>query len=166
MRGFGKDEYDPQIPAEWFTAPPMRSQGGKEDAEALRVGLVTSSCSLFAHQSQFQYIALMRYCQNTYAGRKPLQEELANTKKQLETAQDLSSAEHAKAISLQKENQRLRDNASQIETLSAEVERLCNIEQEVEKYRSLNVNPHDLETFVTNKAAIRHYLKMVPTLIE
>jgi hypothetical protein len=40
------------------------------------------------------------------------------------------------------------------------------VEQEVQQYRRLNVNPKDLETFKNNKDAIRHYLKLVPMLLE
>lgn len=50
--------------------------------------------------------------------------------------------------------------------MQAEIQRLQGLEQEVEQYRRLQVNPRDLETFQTNKDAIRHYLKLVPMLIE
>jgi hypothetical protein len=45
---------------------------------------------------QFQYIALIRYCQNTHATRKSLHNALAETEKKLVTMQDLASEEHAK----------------------------------------------------------------------
>jgi hypothetical protein len=37
IRGFNKDEYDPQIPPAWFTAPPIRLDGSGKEMEALRV---------------------------------------------------------------------------------------------------------------------------------
>jgi hypothetical protein len=37
VRGFTKDEYDPQIPPTWFTAPPIRMDGSGKEMEALRV---------------------------------------------------------------------------------------------------------------------------------
>lgn len=37
VRGFNKDEYDPQIPPSWFTAPPIRLDGSGKEMEALRV---------------------------------------------------------------------------------------------------------------------------------
>jgi len=37
IRGFHKDEYDPQIPPSWFTAPPIRLDGSGKEMEALRV---------------------------------------------------------------------------------------------------------------------------------
>jgi peptidase E len=115
---------------------------------------------------QFQYIALIRYCQNTHATRKSLHNALAETEKKLVTMQDLASEEHAKVLSLQQENERLRARKDQFEAMSTEVQRLHGIEQELELFRRLDVNPRDLETFTTNKAAIRHYLKLVPKLLE
>jgi len=41
IRGFKKDEYDPQIPLAWFTAPPIRLDGSGKEMEALRVRHVT-----------------------------------------------------------------------------------------------------------------------------
>jgi hypothetical protein len=37
IRGFNKEEHDPQIPPSWFTAPPIRLDGPGKDVEALRV---------------------------------------------------------------------------------------------------------------------------------
>jgi hypothetical protein len=80
--------------------------------------------------------------------------------------QDLASGEHAKVLSLQQENERLRAQKDQFEAMKTEVQRLQGIEQEVEHFRrSMDVNPRDLETFITNKTAIRHYLKLVPMLL-
>jgi peptidase E len=119
-----------------------------------------------ANTLQFQYIALIRYCQNTHATRKPLQNALTEAEKKLASMQDLASEEHAKVLSLQQENERLHAQKDQFEAMSTEVQRLQGIEQELELFRRLDVNPRDLETFTTNKAAIRHYLKLVPRLLE
>jgi CHASE3 domain sensor protein len=115
---------------------------------------------------QFQYIALIRYCQNTYATRKQLQEAVAAAEGKLASMQDHASGERARVLSLQQENEQLRTKMQQFDTMKAEIGRLEDLKREVEQYRRLNVNPRDLETFTTNKAAIRHYLKLVPTLIE
>jgi hypothetical protein len=119
-----------------------------------------------ADKRQFQYLALTRYCQNTHATRKPLQDALAATEHKLASAQDIASEEHAKVLALQQENERLKAAERTVDDLKAEVERLRGIEHEVEQYRRLEVNPSDLATFKTNKDAIRHYLKLVPMLIE
>ncbi|CAO2658497.1 Nn.00g062200.m01.CDS01 [Neocucurbitaria sp. VM-36] len=150
VRGFNKNEYDPQIPPTWFTAPPIRLDGSGKEMEALR----------------FQYIALIRYCQNTYRSRKPLQKAVAETQKKLASMQELASEEHAKVLTLQQENEQLRAKQDQCDAMKAEMQRLQNLEQEVDHYRQLQVNPRDLETFIANKAAIRHYLKLVPMLID
>ncbi|KAI4936729.1 uncharacterized protein J4E92_001453 [Alternaria infectoria] len=148
IRGFKKDEYDPNIPLAWFTAPPIRLDGSGKEMEALR----------------FQYIALIRYCQNTYATRKPLQEALTNMEKKLASVQDLASKEHAKVVTLQQENERLRLQKDQFQAMKAEVQRLQGLDEEVAHFR--DVNPKDLATFLANKSAIRHYLKLVPMLVE
>jgi hypothetical protein len=77
--------------------------------------------------------------------RKPLQDALTTAETKLAAMQDLASKEHAEFLTL---------------------ERLRGVDEEVENYRRLDVNPRDLETFKNNKDAIRHYLKLVPTLIE
>jgi hypothetical protein len=115
---------------------------------------------------QFQYLALVRYCQNVHATRKPLQDALTQAEQKLTSIQDLTSKEHAKMLTLQQENQSLKDTKQKYDNTKAELERLQNIEREVEQYRRLDVNPKDLETFKNNKDAIRHYLKLVPTLTE
>ncbi|KAK1908447.1 hypothetical protein P3342_009296 [Pyrenophora teres f. teres] len=150
IRGFHKDEYDPHIPPSWFTAPPIRLDGSGKEMEALR----------------FQYIALIRYCQNTHAARKPLQNALTAAETKLASMQDLASGEHAKVLSLQQENERLRAQNKQSEAMKAELQRLQRLEQEMERFRRLNVNSRDLETFIENKTAIRHYLKLVPQLLD
>lgn len=119
-----------------------------------------------ADMLQFQYLALIRYCQNTYAMRKPLQDALAETENKLVAMQDLASKEHSKVLALQQENESLKVVERESNSLKAEAERLQGLDQEVEQYRRLDVNPKDLETFKNNKDAIRHYLKLVPILIE
>ncbi|KAH7094380.1 hypothetical protein FB567DRAFT_431769 [Paraphoma chrysanthemicola] len=150
IRGFQQNEYDPMIPATWFKAPPAGFEGNGKETEALR----------------FQYLALVRYCQNTHSTRKPIQDELAHNKKKLASMQDLASEEHAKVLTLQQEVDKLKASQQDFNDVSAELKRLQNVEQEVEQYRRLNVNPKDLETFKNNKDAIRHYLKLVPMLLE
>ncbi|KAH9881399.1 hypothetical protein IAQ61_000123 [Plenodomus lingam] len=147
VRGFNKDEYDPQIPPSWFTAPPFRLDGNGKEMEALR----------------FQYIALIRYCQNTHATRKRMQNALVEAENNLIRVQNLVSEEYAKGLSLQQENQQLRRKQSDLEGLENQVQQS---QVEIEQYRSLDVNPRDLETFRANKTAIRHYLKLVPMLLE
>jgi cell shape-determining protein MreC len=80
--------------------------------------------------------------------------------------QDLASEEHAKVLTLQQEKERLKTAEQMNEELKTEVERLHDIEEEVEQYRRMNINPKDWAMFITNKDAIRHYLKLVPMLIE
>ncbi|KAH7371507.1 hypothetical protein BKA66DRAFT_572747 [Pyrenochaeta sp. MPI-SDFR-AT-0127] len=150
IRGFSKDEYDPQIPPNWFTAPPIKLDGNGKEMEALR----------------FQYIALIRYCQNTYATRKPLQTALAEARKELSGMQDRALAEHSRFLILEQENDQLRCKQDEFNAMKAEVKHLQEFKQEAEQYRNLNVNPRDLETFITHKAEIRHYLKLVPMLLE
>ncbi|KAH5426854.1 hypothetical protein HBI52_126590 [Parastagonospora nodorum] len=150
IRGFQNDEHDPMIPPAWFIAPPMSFEGSGKEIEALR----------------FQYLALIRYSQNTYSMRKPQQIALAETENKLVAMQDLASKEHAKVLTLQQENERLQAVERESNNLEAEVERLRDVDREVEQYRRLDVSPKDLETFKNNKDAIRHYLKLVPTLIE
>ena len=98
--------------------------------------------------------------------RKPQQIALAETENKLVAMQDLASKEHAKVLTLQQENERLQAVERESNNLEAEVERLRDVDREVEQYRRLDVSPKDLETFKNNKDAIRHYLKLVPTLIE
>ncbi|CAG5181999.1 uncharacterized protein ALTATR162_LOCUS9941 [Alternaria atra] len=148
IRGFNKDEYDPQIPPAWFTAPPIRLDGSGREMEALR----------------FQYIALIRYCQNTHATRKPLQQAYNEMEKKLANVQDLASKEHSKILGLHQENERLRFQKDQFEAMEAEVQRLQGLDEEVAHLRG--VNTKDLNTFLANKSAIRHYLKLVPMLVD
>ena len=119
-----------------------------------------------ANSVQFQYIALIRYCQNTHATCKSLRSTVVAAEKKLVSMQDLASEEHTKVLSLQQENERLRVHTKHFEAMKAELERLQSFEQEIERLRRLNVNPRDLETFIENKTAIRHYLKLVPQLLE
>ena len=80
--------------------------------------------------------------------------------------QDLASTEHAQVIILQQEVEQLRAQATQDEGTKKEFRRLQGLEQELERYRRLNVTSRDLETFVQNKSSIRHYLKLIPMLLE
>jgi cell shape-determining protein MreC len=115
---------------------------------------------------QFQYLALVRYCQNTHSTRKPIQDALTETEKKLASMQDIASGEHAKVLTLQQEIEKLKVSQKDLEGMKANLKRLQDVEQEVQQYRRLNVNPKDLETFKNNKDAIRHYLKLVPMLLE
>jgi hypothetical protein len=91
---------------------------------------------------------------------------LAESENKLVAIQDLASREHAKVLTLQQQNERLKAMEQESSSLKMEVERLQDLDREVEQYRRLDVNPKDLETFKNNKDAIRHYLKLVPILIE
>jgi hypothetical protein len=84
----------------------------------------------------------------------------------LAAIQDIATKEHDKVVTLQRDNEKLQAAVEMNENLKAEVERLRGVDQENEQYRRLDVNPKDLATFKNNKDAIRHYLKLVPTLIE
>lgn len=111
-------------------------------------------------------MALIRYCQGTHATRKPIQTALAETEKKLQAAETLASDEQAKVLELQAVNKKLGLDQNQVQSLKAEVERLRDVEQELEAYRRLNVRAKDLETFVTYKSAIRYQLELVPKLVE
>ncbi|USP76692.1 uncharacterized protein yc1106_03966 [Curvularia clavata] len=174
VRGFNRGEYDPLIPPSWFISPPLRLDCSGKEMDALR----------------FQYIALIRYCQKNYATRKPLEQALTDSERKLGTMRKLASEEHAKVLSLKKENEQLQMQLEalqvevqrlqsieqkleqlqlqkdQFEAMKAEVKRLQSIEQKLEHFRNLNVNPRDLETFLKNKSAIRHYLNIVPMLMD
>ncbi|KAH7389444.1 hypothetical protein DE146DRAFT_680299 [Phaeosphaeria sp. MPI-PUGE-AT-0046c] len=150
IRGFQKNEYDPIIPPAWFIAPPINFEDNGKDMEALR----------------FQYLALVRYCQSTHATRKPLQDKLVNAQKQLASQQDIVSQERSKTHAMQQETEKLKCVERKYDGMKAELERLQNVDHEVEQYRRLNINPKDLETFKNNKAAIRYYLGLMPKLVE
>lgn len=91
---------------------------------------------------------------------------LADAEKKLLDMQERASEEHAKVLELQQEIKQLGAQKAQSEAMEAELQRLQGFEQEIEHYRRLKVNPRDLETFMNNKAAIRHYLKLIPMLVE
>ncbi|KAF1358783.1 hypothetical protein EJ07DRAFT_166647 [Lizonia empirigonia] len=160
IRGFRKDEYDPAIPPIWFKAPPIDLGGNTKETEALR----------------FQYLALVRYCQTSYRTRKPLSKALADTKEELATMQHRLTDEHSKVETLQRENEKLRASAQQMEdmeTLRTKVERLQHLEQEVGQFnadlaafRRLKADVRDLDVFRQNKTAILQHLKLVPKLVE
>ena len=95
-----------------------------------------------------------------------MQVALSESEKKLVDMQDFASGEHAKVLNLQQEVEQLHAKQAQFDAMKAEIQRLQRLEEEMEHFRRLNVNLRDLETFTTNKAAIRHYLKLVPMLIE
>lgn len=83
--------------------------------------------------------------------------------------QDLASAERAKILELRQENERLRASQQQLENFQSpkeEAKRLHELEQKVEQYRRIEIDLRDFETFKQNKSAIKHYMKLVPMLIE
>lgn len=45
IRGFNIGEYDPQIPPNWFTTPPIKLDGNGKEMEALRVRHLAVTCS-------------------------------------------------------------------------------------------------------------------------
>ncbi|KAH8625700.1 hypothetical protein IG631_19579 [Alternaria alternata] len=106
------------------------------------------------------YIALP----NAHAIRKPLQQAYTETEQKLANAQELFSKEREKVLSLQQENEQLRLQKDQFGAMKAEVRRLQGLDKEIAHL--CDVNPKDLETFLANKSAIRHYLKLVPMLVE
>ncbi|KAF1926138.1 uncharacterized protein M421DRAFT_225688 [Didymella exigua CBS 183.55] len=160
VRGFGKDEYDPQIPSIWFTAPPMKLDGSTKEIEALR----------------FQYLSLARYCTVSYRTRKPLTDALKSTKQQLVTMQSRAAEEYSRVVSLQRENELLQaaaQQASEVDALRAEVQRLHRLEQDMEQFntdleafRRLKTDVRDLGIFRKNKAAILQYMKLLPKVVE
>jgi ABC-type uncharacterized transport system fused permease/ATPase subunit len=79
---------------------------------------------------------------------------------------DLVSKEREKVIRLQQDKEQFQVQKDRFEAMRAEVQRLQGLEQEFEQFRNLNINTRDLKTFITNKSAIRHYLKLVPMLME
>lgn len=164
IRGFRKDEYDPVIPSTWFVSPPNFDDVGK-DIEALKVcDYCASSTGFQSHNAQFQYLALFRYCQTTYATRKPLQDALAEVQKQLVVQHEVASQDRAKILILQQENEKLKSVERKHDSMKAEMERLQQVETKVEQHRG--INPNDLETYIKHKKEIRHHLGMVPQLIE
>lgn len=84
--------------------------------------------------------------------------------------------EHSKVDTLQRENEKLRASAQQmedIETLRTKVEQLQHLELEVGQFnadlaafRRLKADVRDLEVFRQNKTAILQHLKLVPKLVE
>lgn len=81
----------------------------------------------------------------------------------MESLRQSATQANSEVLRLQHENEKL--NARQGE-FDAQLERMQDLENEVAHFRRLNVKPRDLETFVTNKNAIRHYMKLVPMLTE
>lgn len=108
----------------------------------------------------------MRYCQNTHATRKPLQDALAQAESDVGALRKLSSSKHQKVLSLQQEVNELRCLETAAHNLKKEVERRTSLEHELERYRRLDVNPKDLAMFQNNKDAIKQYLKLIPSLVE
>lgn len=80
--------------------------------------------------------------------------------------QEIAVQERTKSLAVQQENDKLNIVERKYDSMKAELERLQNVDREVEQYRRLDVNAKDLATFKNNKAAIRHYLGLVPQLIE
>ncbi|KAJ4994194.1 hypothetical protein SVAN01_00023 [Stagonosporopsis vannaccii] len=160
IRGFHKDEYDPDIPPIWFRAPPMSLDGPSKEIEALR----------------FQYLALARYCRTSYRTWKPLADALRKTEENLAAVQHRATEEHSKVVSLQHHNKSLRAAAHQVgkvDALRAEVQRLQHLEQEkdqfhadVEAFRSLKVDVRELDVFRKNKITIMRSLKLLNTMID
>lgn len=91
---------------------------------------------------------------------------MAEAEQKLLNMKNLASEEHAKVLGLEQEIEQLREKQEQFGAMKTEIQRLQGVEQEVEHFRRLDVNLRDLETFTTNKTAIRHYLKLVPMLVE
>lgn len=90
--------------------------------------------------------------------------------------QNRAAEEHSRAVSLQRENEQLRaavQQASEVKTLRAEVQRLQLLEQEMDQFntdlqvfRRLKADVRDLDVFRKNKAAILQYMKLLPKVVE
>ncbi|KAJ4323937.1 hypothetical protein N0V94_001581 [Neodidymelliopsis sp. IMI 364377] len=160
IRGFHKNEHDPAIPPVWFKAPPIKLDGNSREMEALR----------------FQYLALVRYCQTSYRQQKPAAAALVAAQHELATVRNCAAEDHSEALALQQENKQLRalaQQAGEVNSLRAEVQRLQHLERdvdqftaEVEAFRRLKADVRDLDTFRRNKSAILQHLKLVPKLVE
>lgn len=84
--------------------------------------------------------------------------------------------EQSRVVSLQRENEHLQataHQASEMDTLRAEVQRLQHLEQDMdqfnadlEAFRRLKADARDLDVFRKNKAAILQYMKLLPKLVE
>lgn len=145
--------------------------------EALRVcHLPSSRNEVEAENAQFQYLALSRYCQTSYRTRNSLLNALKITEKDLAKTKNIAAEQHAKIISLQYENETLRLAAQQVcevKALREEVARLQHLEREqdqfnadLEAFRRLKVDVHNLDTFRKHKVAIFQYMKLIPKLTE
>jgi DNA repair ATPase RecN len=82
----------------------------------------------------------------------------------------------SEAMTLQQENEKLRavaQQAGEMDALRAEVQRLQHLEQDfdqfnadVEAFCHLQADVRDLDVFRRNKAAILHYMKLFPGVVE
>lgn len=90
--------------------------------------------------------------------------------------QNRAAKEHSKVMVLQRENEQLKaaaQQASEVDTLRAEVQRLQHLEQgmeqfnaDLEAFRRLKADVLDLDVFRKNKAAILQYMKLLPKVVE
>ena len=121
-------------------------------------------------------MALARYCQTSYRTRKPLADALEHAKQELTLAKGLVAEEQSKIAFLQHENRVLQaaaQQAGEVEALRAEIRRLQHLELErnqfdadLDAFRRLEVDVRNLDTFRKYKAAILHYMKLLPTVVE
>ena len=125
------------------------------------------------YTSQFQYLALIRYCQTSYRTQKPLTDALKKSKQELALLQSRAAEAQSEVKSLQQENEELRalpQQADEVHVLRAEVQRLQHLEQNVEQFNSdvdtFQADVRDLDVFRKNKAAILHYMKLFPKVVE
>ena len=99
---------------------------------------------------------------------------LESTKQELTSAQKRAADEHSKAVAFQYENEKLQASAQQdMDVLSAEVQRLQHLEQEVDQFNAyveafhlLKADLRDLDVFRHNKPTILQHLKLLPKVIE
>lgn len=90
--------------------------------------------------------------------------------------QSRAAEEHSKAVSLQRENEKVRTAAQQagdVDALRAEVQRLQHLEQDMDQFnadldafRRMKADVRDLDIFRKNKAAILQYMKLLPKVVE
>lgn len=131
---------------------------------------------MFVDDIQFQYLALVRYCQTSYRSRKPLSKALTTTQQELNATRKRLADEGSKLVPLQQENKDLRalvQQAEDVEVLRAEVRRVQHLDEDVDQFnadlaafRRLKADVRDLEVFRRHKTAILQHLKLLPKLIK
>lgn len=107
---------------------------------------------------------------------KPIRNALITTKEELVTTRNVVAEQRSKIASLQYDIEKLRlaaQQAGEVNALRAEVVRLQHLAQQhdqfnadLEAFRRLKTDVHNLETFRKHKIAILQYLKLFPKVKE